>query len=325
MALPTSSQTEGMHAAEHIASDINEDISNEQRTVLSGQNLAAGAVVGSVDIGIGGMVAVLSGTSPGNGTLTEISAGPDIEAGDYLVQCTVVAAHGGTFSVTSPSGKRLPDAVMTAGAGVATEYKSEHINFTLTDGSSDFALTALFTITVSTTAPVVLGGTGTGTISAITAGPEIQRGGYTVIAREAITNGGSFEVLDPNGDSLGTFLMTAGSGTATTFTSKQINFTLTDATDFIVGNRFHIAVFKTATAGKLVAWDPSPAVFDGRHLVAGVLWDAVDATTGDMVGVATVRGPVAMVRANLAFAATVPTAEQENAVAQLKALGIVAV
>lgn len=325
MSLLSLSQTEGMHAAEHIAGPIDINVSNEARTVLSGQNLVAGAVVGSVDLGVGGMVAVLSGTSPGNGTLTEITAGRDIEAGAYLVQCTAIATHGGTFSVTTPSGKRLPDVVMTAGAGTATDYKSTHINFTLTDGSTDFALTALFTITASTTVPVVLGGTGTGTLTAITLGREAKRGGYTVICREAITNGGSFEVIDPDGDSLGTFLMTAGSGTATAFTSPQLNFTLTDATDFIVGNRFHVAVFKLATAGKVVAWDPTLTTYDGHHNVLGVLWDAVDASAGDAPGVVTVRGPVSMVLANLTFAATVPAAEQAAAIAQLKTLGIVAI
>lgn len=325
MSLAISSQTEPTHSYEHLAGPIDENQSNEARTVLSGQNLAAGTVVGSVDLGIGGMVAVLSGTSPGNGTMTDIFAGPDVEAGAYLVQCTATATHGGTFSVTTPSGKVLPPITMTAGAGTATTYTSTHINFTLTDGSSDFATTALFTVTVSTTAPVVLGGTGTGVMTALALGPDAQTGRYLVINRAAVAEGGDFEVIAPDGSSIGRFLMgTTSTGTAT-FTSRHISFTLSDATDYILNNRFNIAVFKLAAARKVVAWDPTPTTYDGRHKVCGVLKDAVDASSADAPGVVTVRGPVTLVESKLAWLSGMGTAEKATGIKQLAALGMPAI
>lgn len=293
----------------------------EHVTVKSGENLKSGAVVGALDLGLGGIVGVLSGTSPGNGTMTDIYAGPDVEAGAYLVQCTAIAAHGGTFSITTPSGKLLPPLVMTAGAGVATQYRSRHINFTMTDGSTDFALTALWTVTVSTTAPLVLGGTGTGTISAITPGPKLKQGRYLVIVRSAVAEGGDVEVLDPDNNSIGRFLMGTTSTGSATFTSEQISFTLTDATDFIAGNRFNIASFKLATAGKVVAWDPSPSSYDGRQRVRGILLDPVNATAGDATGVVICRD-AEVILSLLTFLSTVPDGEQALAASDLKALGI---
>lgn len=312
--------TEGKYAGEFIVDDEGE-LSRDAVTVLSGQTLPAGRVCGVVDRGIGGIVAVLSGTSPGDGTMTDIYAGQDVEVGAYLVQCTAIASHGGVFSVTSPSGKVLPSVTMAGGSGAATTYRSSHINFTLTDGSTDFAVTALFTVTVSTTAPTVIGGTGTGTISSLALGPEAKFGRYMVINRAAVSNGGDFEIIDPDGNSIGRFLMGTGSTQSATFSNPHISFVLTDATDFILNNRFDIAVFHLLTA-KAAEWDPRPTAFDGRQIVAGIAFDNYDASGGDVKGVLEVRR--AQVNgAELTFKSTVSVAEQAVGKAALTAMGVV--
>jgi hypothetical protein len=266
-------------------------------------------------------VAVLSGTSPGNGTMTAIFGGPEVEVGAYLVQCTAIATHGGTFSVTTPSGKVLPSIIMTPGAGGSTVYTSRHINFILTDGSTDFALTALFTVTVSTTAPLVIGGTGNGTLSLHSLGPDAKPGNYRVINRAVVAEGGDFEVLSPDGDAIGRFLMGTTSGGAAAFTSRQVNFTLTDATDFILGNYFDLCVFNQLGGGKAVAWDP--LTFDGRDDVAGVLYDAVDAAAGDLPGVLVTRD-AQVLKSALQWAAAITAAQKDSAYRELAARGVIA-
>src|SRR5688572_6201475 len=221
-------------------------------TVASGQNLPAGAVVGRISKGVGrASVPTVVGT--GNGTMSLVTTGPDVEKGSYVVKLKTVVAHGGVFSVTSPSNQALPDFTMgtTTGGTAAYTAAPDHIKFSITDGSTDFALNDTFTIVVGTTAPTVVG-TGTGLISAISLGPEAQTGTYTIINRQTITNGGRFEVIAPDGDSLGdNFTITASNGSVTAFTTPQINFTITEGTgtDFVAGDYFKVVVYNEVSVG----------------------------------------------------------------------------
>lgn len=75
-------------------------------------------------------------------TCTIADGSTDFVAGDAFT-ITVAAANSGTFSLRTPSGLFLP-----AGT-VAVAYASLHLNFTLADGSTDFAVDDAFTITVA--------------------------------------------------------------------------------------------------------------------------------------------------------------------------------
>lgn len=316
--------TEGMWTAEAIVSEAENGRSRDAVTVLSGQNLVANSVVGKVTIAGIGRASVPAVVGTGNGAMSLVTAGADAQVGSYVVTCTAIATHGGTFSVVAPDGTALPSLTLTASTGATTAYASSHINFSITDGSTDFIVGDVFTIVVGTTAPTVLGGTGTGTISALSLSEDATTGTYIVINREAITNGGRFEVIAPDGTSLGdNFLMSAGSGTATAFTSRHINFTLTDATDFIAGNYFNVAVYKPAAAAKAVAWDPTPSTWDGRQTPAGVLYAAVDASAADVVGVLLARD-AQVNAAELQWLTGLTVAEKTIGKAGLAALGIIA-
>jgi hypothetical protein len=314
MALPSVTQTESTHAAEHIAGAVDINVSNEQRTVLSGQNLLAGAVVGAVQRGIG-RITTPTVVGTGNGTVSGVTTGPDVELGSYVATCTAAATNAGTFSVTTPSGLALPPAT------VAVAYTSRHLNFTIADGSSDYIVGDSFTFVVSATAPAVTGA-GDGTISALTLGRLAQVGTYSFVCTTAATHGGTFRVTNPSGAVLGDFVLSAGAGNATAFSTEEIGFTITDgSSDFTTASRIAVVVYTIPTR-KVVAYDPSPASYDGRHVAAGVLWDAADASSGDVTAAVTVRGPVAMVAAGLGWGASVPTAERAAGIAQLNALGI---
>lgn len=312
--------TEGTHAGEFLMGEI-EGIgapSRENITVLSGQNLTAGYVIGRVNKGVG-RISVPTVVGTGNGTVTAVYAGPEVLEGNYVVTCTAAATNGGTFSVTNPAGKALPAAT------VGTAYTSREINFTLNDGGTDFIVGDAFTFVVSTTAPTVIG-TGNGTVSAITLGPDAQPGLYRVECITAITNGGTFKVVSPDGDTVAVGSIVAGAGgTLVLSLQRQLNITITDAaTDFAVGDYFNVCVFNKLSGGKVVAWDPAPSSFDGREDVAGILYDAVNASSADTTGVIVARG-AAVMKSALQWGAAITSAQKESAYAEMaKQLGIIA-
>ena len=313
-----SALTETQHAGSFILSEILGRYGRRALTVLSGQNLVAGAVLGRVSLGIG-RVSIPTVVGTGDGTATLVFAGPDVEVGNYVLTCTAAVAHGGVFSLTTPSGKVLPSFTMTPGAGGTTAYTSRHINFSITDGATDFIVGDAFTFVVSTTVPTVIGGTGTGVLSALSLGPDAKPGRYKINNDVVVTNGGDMSVTGPDGTRVGGRFIWANAGATAAFTSRQINFTISDATDYIANNYFDIAVFNQLAGGKAVAWDPT--TFDGRHRVAGILYDAIDASLADTAGVL-VDGAAVVRKAALSWGAAITSAQKESAYAEMLQRGI---
>lgn len=312
--------TEGQYAGEFILSEQEGDLSREQLTVLSGQNLKAGAVIGRVGLAAGKMdVPAVVGT--GNGTMSVLYPGPEVQKGSYVVKCKTAVTNGGVWTVTCPDGKALPDFTMTPGAGGSTTYRGRHVNFTITDGGTDFIVNDTFTIVVGAGTPTVVG-TGNGTISAISLGPAAKTGEYLARCVVAVTNGGTFEIVGPTGAVVAEAQIVAGAGGTLVLSDQQhLNITFTDAgTDFAVGDVFHIPVYNELVK-KAVAWDPT--TFDGRHKASGVLYGNVDASLADIQGVALVRMAVVLDSA-LQYAAAITAAQKVSAKADLAALGIVA-
>jgi hypothetical protein len=256
--------------------------------------------------------------------MSQVFAGPEVERGNYVVTCTAAVAHGGVFSVTTPSGKALPAFTLTPGAGGTTAYTAgwRHIRFSITDGSTDFIVGDSFTIVVGPTAPLVIG-TGDGTISGLSLGPDAKPGNYRVECVAAVTNGGHFKVVGPDGDQVANGFIVAGAGgTLVLANQRQLNLTITDgSTDFAVGDAFNVAVFNELLGGKVVAWDP--LTFDGRHRVTGVLYDNVDAAAGDLPGVLVSRD-AEIVKASLIWAAAITAAQKESAYLDLAKRGVIA-
>lgn len=87
-------------------------------------------------------------TGTGNGTLTEIKAGPRFKKnGPYIIACSVAGTtHGGTFTVTDPDGTLIGTVVMPDTASGTAIFNHEQISFKLTDGSANFTTTAVFTL-----------------------------------------------------------------------------------------------------------------------------------------------------------------------------------
>lgn len=122
-------------------------ILSRQITLISGQNLARGAVLGKITIGAASSAAK-SGGNTGNGTLTMDATTPvkaGAKAGVYTVRFTIAATNNGTFVVKDPDGFSIGTVVMAAGAGAF----DDDIKFAVADGGTDFIVGDGFDITVA--------------------------------------------------------------------------------------------------------------------------------------------------------------------------------
>ena len=289
--------------------------SRELVTVKSGENLAICAMIGKITKAQAAVpIPAVSGT--GNGVMTLLKPGKDVQTGSYLITCTAVVAHGGVFSVVAPDGTVLPSLTLTPGAGGTTAYSSTHLNFSITDGSTDFALADVFTVVVTAGGTPVCVGTGDGVMSLMTLGKDAT---YAITCIEAIANGGIFEVIAPDGTALKELLLNAGSGNTTAYASEQVNFSITDDTDFVVGDYFNLVV--AAGSGEVVELEF--AAVDGSQNAAGFMVEAKDASSAAVQGVIIARDAV-IVSSRLAWPTGATSAEKATAIEQLATLGIIA-
>ena len=131
---------ETQHAAEFLVSEASGTRSRETGTLLSGQDLEAGAVLGEVTKDTASAAAHAGNT--GDGTVGEVVLAAGSIVGVYRALCTEPAANGGTFAVENPNG------VTVGVAEVGTEF-SDQLTFTIADGATDFVAGDGFDITVA--------------------------------------------------------------------------------------------------------------------------------------------------------------------------------
>lgn len=136
--------TEGKHAGEFILSEAEGSRSRENVTVLSGENLKAGHVLGRRLVAPTVAAAVAFGTNTGNGTVTGQAVGTNLGAqrGNYRLTFVEPNTNLGNFLVFDPSGQLVGDGV------VGTLFDNQ-IQFTVNDGGTDFVAGDAFTIAVS--------------------------------------------------------------------------------------------------------------------------------------------------------------------------------
>ena len=134
----------------------------------------------------------------------------DFIVGDFWT-LTMTIAHGGLFTLTNPDGINvLEDIVLPGGAGGTVVPAVNGITFTITDGSTDFAVDDFFTLLVT--------------------GSDFDKFKLENPASTLIKN----DIILPEG---------AGTVVVINCTEAGLIFTITDgSTDFIVGDKFAITV-----------------------------------------------------------------------------------
>lgn len=274
--------------------------SRKEVTILSGQDLAANTVLGRATVSAA--IAVPSTANAGNGAMGAITLGKDAVAGVYKLVVLEPGSNVGDFGLYAPDGK------LVAIGTVASAFVSTHMSFTLAD-DTDFAGGDVFSIYTNAVAGVPGSNTGTGTLAVAQYEPWALSGVYTLTCTAAASNAGTFSVVGPDGVDIGP--ATVG----VEFRGGGLRFTITDDTDFIVGDTFTI----TIAAGKYKAWNPTNT--DGSSRVAGILLHAVDATAGDVQGTAIVRH-ASVNPAELTYYSGATEGAKRDALGQLAALGI---
>lgn len=100
----------------------------------------------------GTVTAAPNAPNTGDGTVTLLSVTGSPLPGAYVLTCITAVADGGVFKLVGPTGALVSDTVtMTPGAGGTTVINVGGLQFTLTDGTVDFAVGDDFTITVPAT------------------------------------------------------------------------------------------------------------------------------------------------------------------------------
>jgi hypothetical protein len=134
-------KSEGQYQAEFIVSEANKTRSRETVTVLSGQNLKAGHVIGKVTKA-GTTTVTADAANTGDGAMGAVTVAADSKVGKYRLTIIEPATNAGAFIVQDPDG-------VDVGQGdVGTAFTGGGLSFTLADGATDFAAGDAFTIEV---------------------------------------------------------------------------------------------------------------------------------------------------------------------------------
>lgn len=114
-------------------------------TFVAGTILARKAVADAVT------ASAVTGTGNGTVTLATVVPGSVIPlAGIYTLTCTAVVTNGGVFKLTDPNGAIVASGLsLTVGAGAVTVIETAGLQFSVTDGTTDFIIGDFFTLTVA--------------------------------------------------------------------------------------------------------------------------------------------------------------------------------
>ena len=133
--------SESNNLSDVLKFEMENNHSRKIETILSGEDVAMGEVVGKVTIGSVPTTGT-AGTNTGANTVTSVTGGSKTKVGVYKLTCIVAIASGGVYTVRDPDGEALPNAV------VGTAYVNDAINFTINDAGTDAAVGDTYTITV---------------------------------------------------------------------------------------------------------------------------------------------------------------------------------
>ena len=157
------------------------------------------------------------------------------------------------------------------------KYKDGTVKFTGADTYAKGCILGLQKIAAGSVTPGSGNTSGSGGVTgfALAAPGGAKVGHYNLECVTAVTNGGIFKLVDPDGNIVANNLtLAAGSGVATTFIVGGLTFIVTDATDFAQGDKFDLEV---EAVGQYMPYLKSAV--DGREEPSAILPEALTATT----------------------------------------------
>lgn len=264
----------------------------EEILVAAGQNLSRGSVLGRVKVSVPS-TGTADSNNTGDGTCTLVSGGSATKVGTYTIACIRAVTNGGDFEITDPNGNFVGRVQITAGAGGTGVFKSEELNFTITE-DTDFAIGDKFTVEVTEGVPSTGtadgDNTGNGTVSDVEGRRHLKVGDYVVTctaAPAAASHGGTFSVVDPDGKTIGTLTLPVTLGGNAVFTHDQITLKITDGTtNFAVDDFFTITISIHPRQVKLL----DKTATDGSSEPYAVLSEDIDASTSAVFGIGYTEG-----------------------------------
>lgn len=280
--------------------------SRDKVTVLAGQTLSPGSVVGQVTAGTVPTTGTADGGNTGNGTMTSVTGGTKVKAGIYTLTCVTAAANAGTFSVEDPDGDSMPAATV----GVA--YTHDQLNFTLNDGATDFVVGDIFTVTVPA------------------GGLQYRAINFSGVDGSANAAGLSFYTYDASAPGTYTLAFTSG-GTYEIIPGDTVTGATSGATARVVSISLSSGTWAGGDAAGTFTLDTVVGTFVAENLNVGD--NTNEATIGgapsavaasDISGVIIARD-AKIATSELTWPSGASTAQKTAALAQLKALGIITV
>jgi hypothetical protein len=103
-------------------------------TILSGQNVVRGALMGKVTLNTTPTITP-DGGNTGNGATSNFAAGDKLKVGTYKLICVNAEADAGVFACIDPDGIALEPIIVGD-----TDYNNGHFEIDLADGATDWAI-----------------------------------------------------------------------------------------------------------------------------------------------------------------------------------------
>lgn len=292
--------------------------SRENLTVKSGEVLPILSVIGKITNATPTTGAAAAGNT-GDGTMTGVAAGNEVQIGTYTATCVT---GGGSGATTTPAtgtadGGNTGANLMT---GVSAGASAQAGTYTMTCIDATNAGAEIFEVKAPNGAVLPPATVAVAYVNAQISFTLTDPGAkaivgdiFTVLATAADGNSGTFAITAPDGTAL------PEATVAVAYANGHLGFTINDgAADYAVGDIFTVAV--AAGSGQAVEVDASAV--DGSQKAYGFLAGAVDATSAAKPGVVVVRDAI-IVSTDLAWPSGATPDQKTAWLADLDAAGIV--
>lgn len=135
-------KTEGVYAGEFLLSEANGTRSREEVVIAAGSGILKAGTLIALITAANALTPTADGGNTGNGTIGSVTVTSMAITGNYILTITEAAANGGKFELVDPTGALVGE------GSVGQVFTGGGLTFTLSDGSTDFAVDDSFTLVV---------------------------------------------------------------------------------------------------------------------------------------------------------------------------------